>query len=227
MHTRKEADNDRKVLRVYEIMESIKIQGRSTLTDEQRLRIQANKEKAISRLKEKTAAATASKNKDENNIFKFPHDTLCSDTAASIANNGDDIKERIRLNREMALARLKGKASNASHNTTSKKLYGESSSKDEKDISNHRNSKNVAQCGSEICEGNRSGCAADGAKDVRKVNRRTFSAMCSLISKTRFVVDCGFHQQLQEVFKAIPSRLYGKLNVSLLVSRCFIHVFIF
>ncbi|KAG1671657.1 SWI/SNF-related matrix-associated actin-dependent regulator of chromatin subfamily A-like protein 1 [Nymphon striatum] len=39
-------------------------------------------------------------------------------------------------------------------------------------------------------------------------NGRIFTATCSLLSKSRFVVKCGYHHVLQEIFKTIPSRAY-------------------
>lgn len=58
--------------------------------------------------------------------------------------------------------------------------------------------------------GQHSGGAGVKTEQLAPVFLPTKTAQCSMLSADRFVVDVGFQSQMIDIFKTIPSRVYGK-----------------
>ena len=170
--------------------------GMSSLTDEQKKRIEENRARALAKLAEKKSLA---RTQNQNNATAPKH---CNNSAVNTSNR---------------FYTKPHSSSNETTHTSPDKIRGlsrfEYHRNPSKTSSNKASSKGPVK--TNVQSESTSGKSHDNkAKNVNDalMKARVVSGTCVLISRTRFKVVIGFHAKLIGVLKSIPSKSYDSLT---------------
>lgn len=165
----------------------------SSLTDEQRKRIEENRARALARLAEKKSSA---RSQYQNCAATSRQSTSANNTAGrshSSYNNKPHASSNALTNQNLSRFAYRGSSS--------------------KNVPLKTNS-----CGNLKTSAHSQSTFSKSGNDATKSVSNAFSkarvikGTCVLLSKTRFKVVVGFHAKLIGVLKTIPSKCYGKFN---------------
>jgi hypothetical protein len=166
----------------------------SSLTDEQKKRIEQNRAKALAKLAEKKSLAARTQNQNNTTVTTAPKH-FSSSTVNSNSFYTKPHSSGLGSETTLGLARFEYRPSTSK--TSSYKATGKAP------VSTNVQSQATF---------NKSQNEAKNVNDT--LMKRVVSGTCVLISKARFKVVVGFHAKLIGVLKSIPSKCYGKFPLT-------------
>ena len=166
----------------------------SSLTDEQKKRIEQNRAKALAKLAEKKSLAARTQNQNNTTVTTAPKH-FSSSTVNSNSFYTKPHSSGLGSETTLGLARFEYRPSTSK--TSSYKATGKAP------VSTNVQSQATF---------NKSQNEAKNVNDT--LMKRVVRGTCVLISKARFKVVVGFHAKLIGVLKSIPSKCYGKFPLT-------------